>query len=38
MAWLLFESGVALLILIAIVAWTVMPLWKGRREQKGDHE
>jgi hypothetical protein len=28
MGWLLFESGVALLVLVAIVAWTMAPLRK----------
>ena len=33
MSWLVFESGIALLILVAIVAWTMAPPRKGRRER-----
>jgi hypothetical protein len=33
MGWLVFESGVALLVLVAIVAWTVAPLRKRRRDR-----
>jgi hypothetical protein len=37
MGWLLLESGLALLILVAIVAWTMAPSRKrGRRP--GDEE
>lgn len=36
MGWLLFESGVALVILVAIVAWTVAPLRKRRRKRSTD--
>jgi hypothetical protein len=31
MGWLLFESGIAFLILVGIVAWTMMPARKRRR-------
>jgi hypothetical protein len=31
MGWLLFESGLALLVLVAIVAWTMVPLRKRRK-------
>jgi hypothetical protein len=35
MGWLLLESAIAFLILVAIVAWT-MPSRKRRRDQKED--
>jgi hypothetical protein len=35
MGWLLLESLVALLILVAIVAWTVAPL-RRRRKRSDD--
>ena len=35
MEWLLLESLVALLILVAIVAWTIAPL-RRRRERLDD--
>jgi len=38
MGWLLFESGVALLILVAIVAWTMAPSRKRDRRDAGDNE
>jgi len=31
MGWLLFESGVAFLLLVGIVAWTMAPSRKRRR-------
>ena len=31
MGWLIFESGVALLILVGIVAWTMAPARKRKR-------
>jgi hypothetical protein len=37
MGWLLFESGVAFLLLVGIVAWTMAPRPK-RRRQPGDEE
>jgi hypothetical protein len=36
MGWLLLESAIALLILVAIVAWTIMPSRKRRGERKPD--
>jgi len=38
MGWLLFESGVALVILVAIVAWTMAPLRKRRAKRSGDED
>jgi hypothetical protein len=38
MGWLLFESGVALLILVAIVTWTMAPLRKRRGKPPGDDD
>ena len=35
MGWLLFESLVALVVLLAIVGWTMAPLRK-RRDPKSD--
>jgi hypothetical protein len=37
MGWLLLESGIALLVLVAIVAWTMAPLAK-RRARRRDGE
>ena len=34
MAWLLLESGLALLIAVGIVAWTMAPLRKRRDKRK----
>jgi hypothetical protein len=34
MAWLVFESFVALLILVGIVAWTMAPSRKRRRRRE----
>jgi hypothetical protein len=36
MGWLVFESGVALLVLVAIVAWTVAPLRKRSDRSEGE--
>ena len=36
MGWLLLEAAIAFLILVAIVAWTMMPSRKRRRERKDD--
>jgi hypothetical protein len=38
MGWLLFESGVALLIIVAIVVWTMAPLRKRGRGKPGDED
>lgn len=38
MGWLLLESGVALVILVAIVAWTMAPSGKRDRSNAGDDE
>jgi hypothetical protein len=37
MGWLLLESGVAFLLLVGIVAWTVAPMRK-RRQRRGDDD
>jgi hypothetical protein len=36
MGWLLFESGVAFLLLVGIVAWTMAPTRKRRRPPGDD--
>jgi hypothetical protein len=33
MGWLLLESAIAFLLLVGIVAWTMMPSRKRRREE-----
>lgn len=38
MGWLLFESCVALLVIVGIVAWTMAPLRKRGRGQSGDED
>jgi hypothetical protein len=38
MGWLLLESAIAFLILVAIVAWTVAPLWKRRRRPPANED
>lgn len=37
MGWLLFESGVALLVLVGIVAWTMAPMRK-RKQPPNDED
>jgi cbb3-type cytochrome oxidase subunit 3 len=36
MGWLLLESAIAFLVLVAIVAWTMMPSRKRRRDRAED--
>jgi hypothetical protein len=38
MGWLLLESAVAFVILVAIVAWTMAPLRKRRRDRPGEED
>ena len=38
MGWLLLESGVALLILVAIVVWTMAPSRKRGRRGSGEED